>query len=29
MLRRMMKMGIIKRFEQSGDSFDAYVEKVK
>jgi len=29
MLRRMMKMGIIKRFENNGDSFDAYVEKVK
>ena len=29
MLRRMMKMGIIKRFENNGDSFDAYVEKAK
>tara|TARA_R110000744_G_C18992366_1_gene520729 strand:+ start:99 stop:554 length:456 start_codon:yes stop_codon:yes gene_type:complete len=28
-LKRMMKMGIIKRFENNGDSFDAYVEKVK
>jgi hypothetical protein len=28
-LKRMMKMGIIKRFENNGDSFDAYVEKVR